>query len=248
MLSFPPSKHRLTARTGHGEEKKPTHDNEPRESRKITMSSEDSEWPVSQPDGTLPDILVPQKHVHFGEHQPSLDLPPTLFTEQGRLALYWHWAGPRFADGRLERGRRYTQKEKAALFANWLHTLVIDGRLDPRERLPAYRVFADIPFSLKEKYVAQAIRQLRDEQVLPKRKTRKDKDQPQWTQRDEYCFWLIGHMRALTISQLRRVLAKWSKKSSKKGMLSLTRTMAIVKRWEEQKYAVHWRIGYRGPG
>jgi hypothetical protein len=210
------------------------------------MSKENSQRPPLQPGSPLYDTPIQQQPVLSGEHQASS--PPTLFTEQGRLTLYWHWAEQRFADGRLVRGRRYTQQEKAMLFADWLRTLIADGILDPREHLPAYRVFAGIPFTLKEMHVAQAIRQLRDERVLPNRKTRKDKGQPQWTRRDEYCFWLIGHMRALTITQLRRVLANWPKKNSKKGMLSLTRTMAIVDRWEEQKYAIHWRIGYRGPG
>lgn len=212
------------------------------------MPLRNSQQPSSPLDGRLYDTPIQQQPVSPQEKQLSPVMPPTLFTKQGRLVLYWHWAGPRFADGRLERGRRYTQKEKAALFADWLHTLVIDGKIDPQKRLPTYRAFADIPFALKEKYVAQAVRQLREERVFPHRKTRKDKGQSQWTKRDEYCFWLIGHMRALTISQLRRVLANWPKKNSRRGMLSLTRTMAIVKRWEEQKYAIHWRVGYRGPG
>jgi hypothetical protein len=109
------------------------------------MPSEDSERSLLQPDSTSPDTHVQQEHTPQGEHQPSPALPPTLFTEQGRLALYWHWAGPRFADGRLERGKSYTQREKAALFADWLRTLVTDGKLDPRKRLPAYRMFADPP-------------------------------------------------------------------------------------------------------
>src|SRR6266496_3595138 len=152
------------------------------------MSKEDSQRPPLQPGSPLYDTPIRQQPVLSGEHQASS--PPTLFTEQGRLTLYWHWAGPRFADGRLERGRRYTQQEKTMLFADWLRTLVADGILDPREHLPAYRVFAGIPFTLKEKHVAQAIRQLRDERVLPNRKMRKDKGQPQWTKRDVY--WLTG--------------------------------------------------------
>jgi hypothetical protein len=202
----------------------------------MPLEEENSE-PVESQSGTAPDSFPKRP-----------DDQPTLFTEQGRLALFFHWARPRFADGTLEQDKNYTQQERAAFFADWLRTLVTDRKLDPRKRLPPYRVFTGKPFYLNEKMVAQAIRQLRDERVLPKRKTRKDKDQPQWTRRDEYCFWLIGHMRAIRIDQLQRVLARWSQEEIESGMLSLSRTVEIVDRWVKEKYAIYRRVFYRQPG
>ena len=208
----------------------------------MPLKDSEQQWPQSN---TSPDASADEHHAQQGKEASS---HPTLFTEEGRLALYAYWAQPRFADGRLERGKSWTPQEKVPLFADWLRTLVTDGKLDPRTRLPAYQVFANKPFYLKEKWVAQAIRQLRDERVLPKRKTRKDKGHSQWTERDEYCFWLIGHMRALRIDQLQRVLAEWSEEDIKKGIFSLSRTVEIVDRWEEEKYVTYVRINYRRSG
>jgi hypothetical protein len=201
------------------------------------MPSEEDSEPVASQSGTAPDSLLQRS-----------DDQPTLFTEQGRLTLYFRWAQPRFADGTLEQDKSYTQQEKAEFFADWLRTLVTDRKLDPRKRLPPYRVFAGKPFFLKEKLVVQVIRQLRDERVLPKRKMRKDKGQPQWTKRDEYCFWLIGHMRAIRIDQLQRVLARWSQEEIESGMLSLSRTVEIVDRWVKKKHAVYRRVFYKQSG
>lgn len=201
------------------------------------MPSEEHPEPVATQSGASPDSL---------SQRP--DDQPTLLSERGRQVLYSQWARPRLADGTLERGKSYSQQERAAFFADWLRALVAEEKLDPRKRLPPYRVFAGKPFFLKEKMVTRVIHQLRDERVLPKRKTRKDKDQPQWTERDEYCFWLIGHIRAMRIDQLQRVLARWSQEEIESGMLSLSRTVEIVDRWVKQKYAVYRRVFYKQPG
>jgi len=121
------------------------------------MPSEDSKQEMLQSNPS-PDASAYEHSTQQGKDVVSHTSPLTLFTEEGRLALYAYWVERRFGDGRLEQSKSSTPQEKVELFADWLRTLVADGKLDSRTRLPAYQVFAGKPFYLKKKYVAQAMR------------------------------------------------------------------------------------------
>src|SRR6266496_2536998 len=105
------------------------------------MPSEDSEQEMLQ-SNLSPDASEYEHTTQQGKDVASHTSPPTLFTEERRLALYAYWAERRFGDGRIEQSKSSTPQEKVGLFTDWLRTLVADGKLDPRTRLPAYQVFA----------------------------------------------------------------------------------------------------------
>src|SRR6266487_4238400 len=169
-------------------------------------------------------------------------------TDEGRLRLYYDWVRLRMGEGMIVPEKKYTREERSAFFANWFRWVVAEHYYDPQKRLPPYTKLVTLPFNLREKDVTRAIRQLRTEQVLPPRKTRKDKDQPQWTHRDEYAWWYIGHMRALRFDQLRRLLARESDYEIEGNMLSISRTTEIKDRWVEEKIAVYRPVFHHESG
>ncbi len=161
-----------------------------------------------------------------------------FLTHQGRLQLYYEWARLRIAEGRLSVNEEYTLEERCAFLADWLRWLITRGSLNPRKRLPPYEKLAAVPLHLEKQEIAQVIRQLRDERVLPPRKVRKDKGQPQWTDRDRWLWAYIGYMRAMRFDQIRRLAARYSPEEIEGGVLSVSRTSEIIKRWTDEKIAV----------
>lgn len=172
-----------------------------------------------------------------------------LRLEQDRVALYKDWIQRRIAEGKIDQQVICRPEGRADLFADWLRSLIAEGKLNAQQRFPPYAAFAQAPFFLKEKTVAQVIRQLRDEGVLPKRKTRKDARIPQWTPRDGYALWYIGEMRALRYDQVRHLLTRASEhKINNSGVLSLAQTSRIINRWVNAKYTVYRRVYADQPG
>ncbi len=157
---------------------------------------------------------------------------PTFSTPEGRKALYEQWYHLRIADGTIEKEKQqqYTQGQRAIFLADWLRWCIVQKALDPGTRLPSYSRIASY-FKLRKKWVAHSIQQLRDEGLLPKRKTRKDKDQPQWKKRDGYFLEYVGQMRAINFNQARRLLARKSEYEVENGMLSVSRTSGIIDRY-----------------
>jgi hypothetical protein len=97
--------------------------------------------------------------------------------------------------------------------------------------------------------VAQVISELRSKGLLPPRKARIDKGQPQWTPRDNYCFTWIGHMRAIRFDQLQHLLGRLSAyETNDPLLLSASRTSQIIQRWVQSKYAVYRRVYTKQPG
>jgi hypothetical protein len=170
------------------------------------------------------------------EHSERRDQSPTpqytFSTREGRNALFKQWVDLRSADGTIEKEkpvRQYTEEQRAAFLADWLRWCIAQKALDPRKRLPPYSQMGY--FLLEKKWVARVIQQLRDEGLLPERKTRKDKDQPQWTKRDGYFLEYVGEMRAIHFNQARRLLARESEYEVENGMLSVSRTSEIIDRY-----------------
>lgn len=121
--------------------------------------------------------------------------------------------------------------------------------LNPRKRLPPYAALEVLPFQLKKKQVSRVITKLRGERLIPPRKTRVDKGQLQWTNRDSYCMWWIGHMRAIRLDQAQRLLARLSGvQAHDTASLSVSRTLQIIQRWVRAKYAVYHRVYVGQPG
>jgi DNA-binding transcriptional regulator YhcF (GntR family) len=184
------------------------------------------------------------------EHSEQSDQSPTpqhtFSTREGRKALFKQWVDLRIADGTIEEekpAQQYTQEKRAAFLADWLRWCITQKALDPRKRLPPYHRIASY-FYLEKKWVARVIQQLRDEGLLPERKTRKDKDQPQWTKRDGYFLEYVGQMRALHFNQARRLLARESEYEVENGMLSISRTSEIIGRYTAKnvRFAVSKKI------
>jgi len=73
-----------------------------------------------------------------------------------------------------------------------------------------------------------AIEQLRNEGLLPRRKTRKDKGHPQWTERDEYLWEYIGFMQAVRFDQIQCLAARESPCEIDGDSLSISRTSEMV--------------------
>ena len=86
--------------------------------------------------------------------------------------------------------------------------------------------------------------------MLPPRKTRKDADMPQWSERDTFCWEYIGHMRAVRFDQMRRLLARESPSDNMKEMLSASRASEIITRWTDPpaKFAIYKQIFHAEPG
>lgn len=161
-----------------------------------------------------------------------------FWTHQGQLQLYYEWAREQIAQGHLSVTKEYTLEERRAFLADWLRWLIAQGSLQPRKRLPPYEQLAAVPLHLEKLEIAQVIRQLRDEQVLPPRKVRRDKGQPQWTDRDRWLWTYIGYMRAMRFDQIRRLAARYSPEEIEGGVLSVSRTSEIIKRWTDEKIAI----------
>lgn len=181
---------------------------------------------------------------------PPPDLPRDFSTDQGRLVLYYDWIAQQMDEGAIVKGKRYTVEECKDFLADWLRWLIGQKMLNPRKRLPPYAKLAALPWNLGQPHVAQVIRELRDEKVLPPRKTRKDKGQPQWTPRDQFLWEYIGHMRAMRFDQVRRLAARVSPEEIEDGMLSVSRTSEILSRYTEEdvRYAVFTSVFHHGPG
>ncbi len=171
-------------------------------------------------------------------------------TDEGRLRLYYDWTRQRMDEGVITREGQYTVEERQAFLAHWLRWVIEEKYFDPHTRLPPYAQLAALPFNLEKRDIAQVIRQLRAEKILPPRKTRKDKDQPQWTKRDKYLWEYIGSMRAIRFDQARRLLARASDHEVDNGLLSLSRTSEIISRYtaKEVRYAVFKSIFHGQPG
>ncbi|SRR6266487_1979123 len=169
-------------------------------------------------------------------------------TDAGRLRLYYDWTRLQVDAGVIDPHGQYTVEQRRAFFVSWLRWVIIEHYFDPQKRLPPYAKLATLPCHLRKKDIAQVIRQLRAEKVLPPRKTRKDKDQPQWNQRDEYAWWYIGHMRALRFDQLRRLLARESEYEIEGNLLSISRTTEITDRWVEAKLAIYRPVFHHASG
>jgi hypothetical protein len=169
-------------------------------------------------------------------------------TDEGRLYLYYDWMQLRMDEGSIIADNPYTEEERQAFLTNWLKWIIAEKYFDPHSRLPPYEKLAALPFYLREKDIAQVIRQLRTEKLLPPRKKRKDKGQPQWNDRDEYVWWYIGHMRALQFDQLRRLLARESDDETKSKLLSISRTTRIKDRWVQEKLAIYRPVFHHASG
>jgi hypothetical protein len=169
-------------------------------------------------------------------------------TRSGRLQLYYEWARERIAQGRFSVTEEYTREERCAFLRDWLRWLITQGYLDPRKRLPPYEQLAPAPLHLEKQEIAQVIRQLRNEQLLPPRKVRKDKGRPQWTDRDRWLWAYIGYMRAMRFDQIQRLAARYSPEEIEGGVLSLSRTSEIIGRWVEEKITIFRPIFHAQPG
>lgn len=169
-------------------------------------------------------------------------------TEEGRLRLYHDWTRQQIDAGTILREKLYSREERRTLFGKWLRWVITEHSFDPHTRLPPYEKLATLPCNLRKKDIAQVIRQLRAEKVLPPRKIRKDKDQPQWKERDEYGWWYTGHMRTLRFDQLRRLLARESEYEIEGTLLSISRTTEITDRWVEAKLAIYRPVFHHEPG
>jgi len=180
-------------------------------------------------------------------YQYDATVPSDFSTEQGRFKLYYEWIQQRVIEGTGVQKEERTIEGRMAFLADWLRWLIVQKILNPRQRLPRYAWFAAF-FHLKQQDVARVIRQLRDEKVLPPRKTRKDKSQPQWTPRDRFLWEYIGHMRAMRFDQVRRLTARKSESEVEGGLLSVSRTSEIIDRWELKKIAVYRRVYHRQGG
>ncbi len=161
-----------------------------------------------------------------------------FWTHQGRLQLYYEWVRLQIAEGRFSVTKEYTREERCAFLADWLRWLIARGSLQPRKRLPPYEKLVAVPLNLGKQEIAQVIRQLRDERLLPPRKVRKDKGRPQWTNRDRWLWAYIGYMRAMRFDQIRRLAARGSEYEIEGGLLSVSRTSEIIKRWTDEKIAI----------
>lgn len=161
-----------------------------------------------------------------------------FWTHQGQLQLYYEWARLRIAEGHLSVTEEYTLEERCAYLDEWLRWLIARGSLNPRKRLPPYEQLAAVPLNVEKQEIAQVIRHLRDEQVLPPRKVRQDKGRPQWTPRDRRLWAYIGYMRAMRFDQIRRLAARYSPEEIEGGVLSVSRTSEIIKRWTDEKIAI----------
>ena len=170
-----------------------------------------------------------------------------LWTEAGRKILYDPWLCSRLKEGMMDPADIPEAEERAMAFADWWRTSIQAGLLDPQSRWPAYRVWKDTPFGLSEQQVAQVIDQLRTEKILPARKRRKDRGRAKWTQRDDYCLWYIGQMRAMRIDQLQRLLARESPSEVSRDRLSISRTAEMVQRWQSAGLVVEQRIFHKQP-
>ena len=162
--------------------------------------------------------------------------------------LYAGWWSQRVKEGKLDPKRLYSPKERSAYLADWLRWLIACGKLDPRQRLPSYERLGASPFGLNKRKVARVIDQLRMEGLLPRRKRRKDADEPQWTPRDDYLIWFIGQMRTLRYDQVQRLLARLSEYQIDNGKLCVSQTSRIIERWVKKKYAVYRRVYVGQPG
>lgn len=169
---------------------------------------------------------------HSEQRDQSSTPQHTFSTPEGRKALYGQWFHLRVIDGTIEeeKQQQYTQEQRATFLADWLRWCIAQKALDPGTRLPSYSRIGSY-FDLRKKWVAHSIQQLRDEGLLPKRKTRKDKDQPQWTKRDGYFLEYVGEMRAIHFNQARRLLARNSEYKVENGKLSVSRTSGIIDRY-----------------
>jgi hypothetical protein len=198
--------------------------------------------------------LTQDQQVHSSQQknrtpQAAQQQPASFSTKEGRTILFEEWLSQCLAEGKIDPTKLYTPRERASLLEDWLRTLITQGNLDPRRRLPPYTSLGEPPFNLKDKEVARVINELRREGLLPSRKIRIDKDQPQWTDRDTYCHRWIGHMRALRFDQIQRLLARLSAyETSDPHMLSVSRTSQIIQRWVRAKYAVYRKVYTRQPG
>jgi hypothetical protein len=163
----------------------------------------------------------------------------TFSTKEGREALLREWCALRDAGETFWPEQLPTSKLRAAALADWLRWCIAQKTLEPHQRLPPYSTLGSL-FGLKKKEVSPVIHQLRDESLLPKRKTRTDKDQPQWTDRDFYLWNYIGTMWAVRFDQARRLLARKSKQEIENGLLSISRSSQIISRYttEEVGYVV----------
>ena len=179
---------------------------------------------------------------------PRPSAPPSFATDEGRLVLYYGWIEQRLADKTIEREKLYTSEERIGFFMAWMRAMIEHKHFRPQSRLPAYRDLTTLPFHLQKEQIAEAVLRLRAEKVLPSRKTRKDADLSQWTPRDTFSWWYIGHMRALRFDQARRLLARESPYEIEGGLLSVSRTSEIISRWTEEKYAVYRQIFHGEPG
>ncbi len=197
---------------------------------------------------------APNRHAHSPRPQNSAQTLPDplsdlITTEEGRDILCDEWISQCLAEGKIDPKKLYEPHERSALLGDWLRTLISRGQLDPRRRLPPYASLGESPFDLRKQEVARVIAQLCSEGLLPTRKDRIDKGQPQWTDRDISCLCWIGHMRAIRYDQLQRLLARLSTyETSDPHRLSVSRTSQIIRRWAQAKYVVYRVVYARQPG
>lgn len=167
-------------------------------------------------------------------------------TEEGRRALFDDYIRRKCAEG-YDLNRDSTRDERRAFLHEWLHMLLTDHVLDPKKRFPPYRSLAEL-FSLQESDVTGVVNQLRDERLLPKRKTRKDRDQPVWKDRDLLILEFIADMRAVRFDQVRRLAARESEYETAHELLSESRTSELVKRYTDTRLAVFMPAFANQPG
>ena len=184
------------------------------------------------------------------DEAPRPSVPLSFATDEGRLGLYYAWIEQRLADKTIEREKLYTVEERIGFFVAWMRAMIEQKHLRPQSRLPAYRDLAKLPFQLEKDHIAEAVLRLRAEKVLPPRKTRKDADMPQWTDRDTYAWDYIGHMRAIRFDQARRLLARESPSEKAGTILSPSRASEIISRWTDPpaKFAIYKQIFHAEPG
>jgi hypothetical protein len=170
----------------------------------------------------------------------------TFSTKEGREALLREWCARRDAGETFWPEQLPTSEQRTAALAEWLRWCIAQKALDPHQRLPPYSALGSL-FGLKKKEISPVIQQLRDERLLPKRKMRRDKDQPRWTDRDLYLWNYMGTMRAIRFDQARWLLARKSEQEVEHGLLSISRSSQIISRYtaKDVGYAVRMS-GFNG--
>jgi hypothetical protein len=85
--------------------------------------------------------------------------------------------------------------------------------------------------------------------IITARRSRRHKEVPQWTVRDDYCIWWIGEQRAVRYDHVQRLSAHESDQQTLiPGRLSATRTTQIIHRWQKANLVIYIKVHAKSPG